>query len=114
MFRALVAEVPMPGVANTVQTCHPDRNKSMPRVARPAYEAIRHAILQVVPRTVAGIAFKDLPRRVAALLPADARSQIGSIPWYTTVVKLDLEARGVIERVPGVLPQRVRRPRHRT
>jgi hypothetical protein len=27
-------------------------------------------------------------------------------------VKLDLEARGVIERVPGVLPQRVRRSRH--
>jgi hypothetical protein len=83
----------------------------MPRVARPAYEALRHAILEVVPHTAAGVAFKDLPRRVAALLPAEARSQIGSIPWYTTVVKLDLEARGVIERVPGVLPQRVRRPR---
>jgi hypothetical protein len=25
----------------------------------------------------------------------------GSIPWYVTTVKLDLEARGVIERVPG-------------
>lgn len=98
--------------AATIQTRHPDRDKTMPRVARPTYEAVRHAMLQVIPRTAAGVAFKDLPRRVAAVLPADTRKDIGSIPWYTTVVKLDLEARGLIERVPGILPQRVRRSRN--
>ena len=32
----------------------------------------------------------------------------GSIGWYVTTVKLDLEARGVIERVPNVTPQQLR------
>jgi len=30
-----------------------------------------------------------------------ARGFRGSIPWYTESIKLDLEARDVIERVPG-------------
>jgi hypothetical protein len=29
--------------------------------------------------------------------------------WYTKVVQLDQEKRGLIERVPGVIPQRLRR-----
>ena len=32
----------------------------------------------------------------------------GSISWYVTTVKLDLEARGLIERVPRSRPQRLR------
>ena len=32
----------------------------------------------------------------------------GSINWYVTTVKLDLEARGVVERIPGKSPQRLR------
>jgi hypothetical protein len=32
----------------------------------------------------------------------------GSVSWYVTTVKLDLEARNVIQRVPGTSPQRLR------
>lgn len=32
----------------------------------------------------------------------------GSIPWYLITVKLDLEARGLIERVEGTKPQQLR------
>lgn len=32
----------------------------------------------------------------------------GSIPWYVTTVKLDLEARGEIERIRQSSPQRLR------
>jgi hypothetical protein len=32
----------------------------------------------------------------------------GSISWYTTVVKLDLEARKLVVRVPNSKPHRVR------
>jgi hypothetical protein len=32
----------------------------------------------------------------------------GSINWYVTTVKLDLEARGEIERIQGKAPQRLR------
>ena len=29
----------------------------------------------------------------------------GSISWYVTTIKLDLEARGIIERIPKKRPQ---------
>ena len=32
----------------------------------------------------------------------------GSVGWYVTSVKLDLEARGVLERIDGRSPQRLR------
>lgn len=32
----------------------------------------------------------------------------GSVAWYVEVVKLDLEARKMIERVPGTRPQQIR------
>jgi hypothetical protein len=32
----------------------------------------------------------------------------GAVGWYTTTVKLDLEARGVIQRIPKSSPQRLR------
>jgi len=32
----------------------------------------------------------------------------GSISWYVTTVKLDAEARGLIQRVPKSRPQRLR------
>jgi hypothetical protein len=72
------------------------------------YEAVKKAILLAVPRNMAGIAFKDLSRAVAARVPRTL-FRGASIRWYTTTVKLDLEARGVIERTPNVKPQHVRR-----
>ena len=32
----------------------------------------------------------------------------GSVSWYLTIVKLDLEARGILERVPGKRPPRIK------
>ena len=49
--------------------------------------------------------FKDLPAAVESALE---RPFDGSVSWYVTTVKLDLEARGVIVRVPKARPQRLR------
>jgi hypothetical protein len=58
-----------------------------------------------------GVEFKELPGLVEQhLLPAD-REALGSVSWYTTTVKLDLEVRGEIERIEGSKPQRLRRSR---
>lgn len=54
--------------------------------------------------------FKDLAAQAKARLLAEFN---GAINWWTTTVKLDLEARGVIERVPGSSPQQLRL-RHRS
>jgi hypothetical protein len=45
---------------------------------------------------------------VAEHLPEDELDQLGSVSWYTTTVKLDLEVKGEIERIPGSSPQRLR------
>lgn len=79
------------------------------RISKEKYELVRKAILAVVPANKTGILFKDLPKAFARRLPSGLFPKKGSISWYATTVKLDLEARGLIERIPGVSPQRLRR-----
>jgi hypothetical protein len=74
-------------------------------ISRPMYEDVKKAILHTLSaKDGEGMLTKDLPKAVAKQVDkklfADA-----SVPWYTTVVKLDLEARGLIKRVPGSQPQ---------
>ena len=92
-----------------VQTRHPEATKSMPAIDKWKHEAVREAILAAVPEKGEGLPFRQLPGRVRELLPSDALENLGSVSWYTTTVKLDLEARGELERVPGSRPQRLRR-----
>jgi hypothetical protein len=69
------------------------------------YDLIRDAILSVVPSRAPGIAFKELPSLVAGQLSSAQQAELGSVSWHTTTVKLDLEVKGEISRVPGVSPQ---------
>ena len=69
------------------------------------YSAIRDAILKVVPEREPGVAAKDLPKLVADALQADIKEKLGSIAWHTTTVKLDMEVRNELRRLPKVKPQ---------
>jgi hypothetical protein len=87
-----------------IRTLHPEPGKSGVNISRRKYDVIRAAILESV-RAHGEIPFKDLAQ--------DVRGRIeglfdGSISWYVTTVKLDLEARRLIERVPKSRPQRLR------
>ncbi len=73
------------------------------------YEPIRKAILASLPRSTKGITFKELVAQVATRVPKELFPKSGSVSWYTKVVQLDLEAKGIVERVPDVTPQRVRK-----
>jgi hypothetical protein len=73
------------------------------------YEPIRKAILASIPRDKKGVTFKKLVASVNGRVPKELFTKGGSVSWYTKVVQLDLEAKGQIERIPGVVPQRVRR-----
>lgn len=68
------------------------------------YDVIKSAILDAIDRE-GEILFKDLSPAVESQLP----DFDGSIPWYVTSVKLDLEVRGILERIPKSSPQRIRR-----
>lgn len=81
------------------------------KVTAEKYEPVRKAILASVPRSKSGVTFKDLVASVSERLPEELFPKKGSVPWYTKVVQLDLEADGRIERIPGAKPQRVRRVR---
>jgi hypothetical protein len=87
---------------------HPDPAKKGARVRRAHYEAYREGLLKIIPATSEGILFNDLPREIGPFVPFEVL-RVTKCGWWVTCVKLDLEARGLIERVPGARPQRVRR-----
>ena len=83
------------------------------RIDRWKYDAMRRAILLALPRNEPGLPFKELAAAVQTHLPENWE---GSIGWYVTTVKLDLEARNEIQRVPDAKPQHLIRlaPKPRT
>jgi hypothetical protein len=87
-----------------ILTLHPEEGKRGVNISRTKYEMIQQAILDAV-RSQGTITFQGL----VSLVDYNLRNRFeGSIPWYVTTVKLDLEARGVIERVPGPGEQKLR------
>lgn len=90
------------------EALHPDPEKQGARVTKATYDAYRAALLQVIPRDEDGIEYGKLSKAVVPYLTQEVVDNT-SPGWWVTTVKLDLEARGMIERVPGKGRQRVRR-----
>ena len=68
------------------------------------FDALRDAILAIcVEETV----FTDLFKLVPPQLTEEQLTKLGSINWHVTTVKLELEVRGEITRVPGAKPQKL-------
>lgn len=86
-----------------IMTLHPDGKQGV-NIERAKYDAVKGALLASLAEQ-GEIPFSQLDAAVAERLAAPFE---GSIGWYTVSVKLDLEARGEIERVPGRSPQVVR------
>lgn len=72
---------------------------------------VETAILRTLPAAAQGISFDDLVDKVAQRLNPIQFPLKKTVSRYAKVVQLDLERRGLIERVPGVSPLRLRRPR---
>lgn len=87
----------------------PTPGKKPTRIDRWKFDAVRRAILKAVPRRGEGVLFRELPQRVRKLLAIEELERLGSVGWYTTTVKLELEVRGEIRRVGGASPQRLLR-----
>ena len=97
----------MPRPDDKVTCSTPTPGKGTIRIARWKYDTVRAAILECLPASGEGLQFKALPECVAGKLPAEVKKKLGSISWYATVVKLDLECKGEIRRVEGAKPQRL-------
>jgi hypothetical protein len=87
----------------------PTPGKKPTRIAKWKYEAVRAAILAIVPIDEPGVEFNQLPKLVEDQLSPGDLEKIGSVSWYTTTVKLNLEVKGEIERSHDSKPQRLKR-----
>ena len=86
----------------------PTPGKQPTRIDRWKYDLVHSAILASVPRNDEGVKFRELPGLVEEHLDPAELENLGSVSWYTTSVKLDMEVKGELERVPGSKPQRLR------
>ena len=88
---------------DTIRTLHPEKKQGV-NISREKYEIIRKAILSALHKQNE-LTFMNLSRAVEEEVNGTFE---GSVTWYVTTVKLDLEARGVVKRVPNSRPQLVR------
>lgn len=82
-------------------TIHPEPRKKGVQIEKSKYELIRNAILKNL-RAYGAMTFVRLGNLLEDQL---LKTFDGSVMWYYTTVKLDLEARGIIRRVPNTEPQ---------
>ncbi len=68
------------------------------RVDRAKYEAMRKALLQVLPDRAPGIAVAQAKEKLLPLLPDDLFPGGDKAGWWLKAAQLDLEAKGVIRR----------------
>ena len=83
-----------------ILTKHPAKKHGV-SISKKKYNLIRKSIIQSL-RTQGKLTYSDLAIAVKKKLKGSFE---GSIPWYVESVKLDLEARKVIERIPRTKPQ---------
>ena len=86
-----------------IRTLHPEKKQGV-NISKEKYDIIRNAILCVL-QTQKEITFMNLSRAVEKEVNGKFD---GSVTWYVTTVKLDMEARGEIKRVPSSRPQLVK------
>ena len=84
-------------------TVHPQGKRGV-NISRHKYEAMRDGINAALSGSD-GMTYTELVAEVGRRL---GDSFDGSIKWYTVVVKQDMEARGLLIRVPGTRPQLLR------
>ena len=86
-----------------IRTLHPEKKQGV-NISKTKYEMIRKAILSTL-HSEKEMTFMKLSRAVEKEVNGNFE---GSVTWYVTTVKLDLEARGVVKRVPHSRPQLVK------
>lgn len=89
-------------MSEKIMTMHP-QHKSGVNLDRNKYKLVKTAIIDTL-GVEREMTFQELTLSVEDCLDGFE----GSVPWYVTTIKLDLEARGMIERVPGKKPQHLR------
>lgn len=87
-----------------IMTLHPQGKKGV-HILKRRYDLIKDFIIlkieehkEISYQEIADLAIEEL-----------AKTFDGKVVWYIVSVKLDLEARGIIERIPNTSPHKLRR-----
>lgn len=68
------------------------------RVDRAKYEAMKEALLSVLPKTSPGLTVAEAKAELLPLLPQALFPEGAKAGWWLKATQLDLEAKGVIQR----------------
>lgn len=71
------------------------------RVNRSKYEAMREALLAVLPDVAPGLKVPEAKAALLPMLPDDLFPEGATAGWWLKAVQLDLEAKGIIKRAPS-------------
>ena len=85
-----------------ILTIHPEGKKGV-NILKNKYEQVKDTLITIVEEK-GEISFTDLTEQAKQRL---AGKFDGKITWYVVTVKLDLEARGILQRVPKTNPQKL-------
>ena len=86
-----------------MQLNHPQGKKAI-RMSKERYNLLKPAVLKYL-RTKRKATFGGITKAIEKEFKTTGQIFQGSLPWYLEWVKLDLEARKVIRRVPNTSPQ---------
>jgi hypothetical protein len=105
-----VKEVTMPSPSNPKRPRVTVQNILSPshvvQLDGPKYEAMRRALLKVLPRKKPGLTQAEMREQILTHLSEDEFPGGAKAGWWTKCVQLDLEAKAVIERDPTAKPLR--------
>lgn len=86
-----------------IMTLHPD-GKAGVNLLKRRYDIIKDTLLEILEKD-GQMTFESLADRTVEAVEKDFD---GKPLWYIVTVKLDLEARGIIERIPKTSPHQLR------
>lgn len=86
-----------------ILTMHPQGKKGV-NISKKKYDQVKKALTDTL-NELGACTFKELTQAVQEMLKHNFE---GSITWYLVTVKLDLEARNIIQRIPKTSPHKVR------
>ena len=88
----MVSQVEKVAIENFISPGH------VTRVDKAKYEAVKYALLAVLPAAAPGVSVADAKAQLLPLLPQELFPGGDKAGWWLKAVQIDLEAKGVIAR----------------
>lgn len=90
-------------IKEKIMTLHPQGKKGV-NIDKEKYDQIKDYVLDVI-KNHSEITYQELDKLAVRDLQHNFDGKVG---WYLVTVKLDLEARGMIQRIPKSSPHKIR------